>query len=129
MTHILENRRAPRRSTLQIAGLALVAMTALAPLDIANAQHGGGGGHGGGGAGGAHGGGGGGRSGGGGFHGGGGLRGDGGFRGGGYGGGGYGGYSDWDGGYYDAPPVVYGSPYYCSPALIYRHRGYYRGGC
>jgi uncharacterized membrane protein len=119
MTHVLENRPAPRRSALRIAGLALAAIAALAPFDLANAQRGGGGG-------GSHGGGGG-HSGGGGFHGGGGSNG-GGFRGGGSRGGGFG-YGGWNGGYYDAPPIVFGSPYFCSPPLIYRHNGYYRGGC
>jgi hypothetical protein len=125
MTHILENRRTPRRSVLHIAGLALVAIAALAPFDLANAQRGGGGG--------SHGGGGGSHAGGGGIHGGGGssgggFRGGGGSRGGGFRGGGFG-FGGWNGGYFDAPPVVFGSPYYCSPPLIYRHGGSYRGYC
>lgn len=60
--------------------------------------HGGGGGH----SGGAHG---------------------GGQRGGGGGGGGHrggrGGYGGWGGGYYPGPAVVFGSPYYCEPPLVY----------
>jgi hypothetical protein len=28
-------------------------------------------------------------------------------------------HRDWNGGYYRAPPVVYGSPYYYAPPVIY----------
>lgn len=47
-------------------------------------------------------------------------RGGGGHRGGGdhRGGGGYRG-GGWGGGYYAAPPVVYGSPYYAPPPIVY----------
>jgi hypothetical protein len=69
-----------------------------------------GGGHGGGGGGGARGGGGGH---GGGHGGGGGRGGGGGYR------GGRGGYGGWGGGYYPGPAVVFGSPYYCTPPLVY----------
>jgi len=73
--------------------------------------------------------------GGGGGHGGGGGRGGGGHSGGGYGGGrgggGYGGRGGgygWGGGYYGGSPLIYGSPYYCTPALIYAP-GYGYGYC
>jgi hypothetical protein len=28
-------------------------------------------------------------------------------------------HRDWNGGYYPAPPVVYGSPYYAPPPVVY----------
>jgi hypothetical protein len=28
-------------------------------------------------------------------------------------------HRDWNGGYYAAPPVVYGSPYYAAPPVVY----------
>jgi hypothetical protein len=28
-------------------------------------------------------------------------------------------HHDWNGGYYRAPPVIYGSPYYYTPPLVY----------
>jgi hypothetical protein len=28
-------------------------------------------------------------------------------------------HRDWNGGYYRAPPVVYGSPYYYAPPVVY----------
>jgi hypothetical protein len=31
----------------------------------------------------------------------------------------YRGHGDWNGGYYAAPPVVYGSPYYAPPPVVY----------
>ncbi len=108
MTQIRRGRSTINPPALRIASLAVLGFTALAPIDIANAQHGGGG-HGGGGGG---------------FHGG-----DGGARGGGgdrRGYGGYGGYGDWNGGFYDAHALIYGSPGYCSPALVYRHGRQYQ---
>jgi hypothetical protein len=110
-------------------GLALSACLALSGFaGSAIAQHGGGGGgggHGGGGGGGGHAGGGGG-----GFHGGGGgggFHGGGGDRGGGYRGGGRGGYGGWGGGYYPGGALIFGSPYYCTPPLVYGRGAYERG--
>jgi hypothetical protein len=30
-----------------------------------------------------------------------------------------GGHRDWGGGYYSAPPVIYGTPYYAPPPVVY----------
>ncbi len=37
------------------------------------------------------------------------------------------GYNGWGGGYYPGPPIVYGSPFYCPPTLIYNPWGYIDG--
>jgi len=78
---------------------ALLVLSAFSTPAMAGPHGGGGGGHGGGGGGG---------------HGGGGGRGGGGGN-----RGGRGGYGGWGGGYYPGPAVVFGSPYYCTPPLIY----------
>jgi hypothetical protein len=112
-------------------GLALSACLALSGFaGSALAQHGGGGGGHGGGGGGYHGGGGGYHGGGGGYHGGGGgyHGGGGGYHGGGgYRGGGRGGYGGWGGGYYPGDALIFGSPYYCTPPLVYGRGVYERG--
>ena len=36
---------------------------------------------------------------------------------------GRGGYGGWDGGYYPGPVIIYGSPFYCEPPLIYAPYG------
>ena len=110
-------------SAKRLAVLAVAALLGLATaIDCADAvPRGGGGGQAGGGGGGHAMGGGGARGGGGGGHAsvgrgasGGGYRGEG-YR----GGGDRGGRGDWNGGYYPGPALVYGSPYYCEPPLVY----------
>ncbi len=36
---------------------------------------------------------------------------------------GRGAYGGWDGGYYPGPVIIYGSPFYCEPPLIYAPYG------
>jgi len=115
MNDCVRRDRSIARLLRNSARLALSALLVLAVVNTPAMADGngnpdrGGGGHGGGG-GGSRGGGGGGHGGGG--HGGGG-RGEGGYR------GGRGGYGGWGGGYYPGPAVVFGSPYYCTPPLVY----------
>ena len=101
-----------RRTLRLCAGLGLSALLVLSAFNgpaMARSHGGGAGGHSGGGG---HSNGGGGERNGGGGHdnGGAGRRGDGRY------GGGYGG---WNGGYYPEPALIYGSPYYCAPPLLY----------